>query len=246
MFPVSYESLAIAALAVACAYFVFGITGFGAATITVPVISHMWPLQFVLPVCVLLDLAASLVLGVGFRREAVRGEIVRMIPLSLVGAICGLSLLVSLPRNAAMAALGAAALAYGAWSLHQPVAMRRTARGWAYPAGFAGGLTGTLFGIGGPPYMVYLSRRIEDKGALRATMATMVVFSVGMRTVLFLIAGLLMWDEAKTFLALLPFAGLGMWLGSHAHSRVSRQQLGRLVGLLVMASGASLLWRALA
>jgi uncharacterized membrane protein YfcA len=114
------------------------------------------------------------------------------------------------------------------------------------PAGFAGGLSGTLFGVGGPPYMIYLSRRLEDKGALRSTMVTMVTFSVAIRTTLFVIAGLVLLDVLKVFGALLPAAALGLWLGHRLHGRISREQLGRFIAVLVMLSGASLLWRVFA
>jgi type IV secretory pathway VirB2 component (pilin) len=38
--PVTLESLAIAAVIVTCGYFVFGVPGFGAALVTVPIVSQ--------------------------------------------------------------------------------------------------------------------------------------------------------------------------------------------------------------
>ena len=45
-------------------------------------------------------------------------------------------------------------------------------RGWAPLACFMGRLIGTLFGIGAPPYAMYLFHRITDKAALRATLSS--------------------------------------------------------------------------
>src|SRR5207245_7793618 len=45
------------------AYLVFGITGFGASPITIPVLVHLLPLAFVLPLAALLDLGSALALG---------------------------------------------------------------------------------------------------------------------------------------------------------------------------------------
>ena len=243
--PVGYESLALAALVVACGYFVFGLSGFGAAIITVPVLSHLWPVQFVLPMLSLLDLVAGISVGVRGIRQAERGELKRMIPFALAGAALGVTLLVNLPRDAALASLGTFATLYGVYALMERGALRRAGRGWAYPAGFAGGACGALFGIGGPPYVIYLSRRIEDKGALRATVASMISVSVTTRLVLFLLVGLLPWEKILTALALLPFAAAGLWAGSHAHVHVSRERLGRIIGVLLVATGISLLARAL-
>lgn len=244
--PVSYESLALAALIVTFAYFVFGVSGFGAAVVSVPALSHLWPMTFVLPLCGLLDFSAALALGMSFGKAARRDELVRMVPLSLIGAICGLTLLVTLPQGLAMGSLGVVAISYGLWTLCQPGVMHPVSRGWAMPAGFTGGLSGTLFGVGGPPYMIYLSRRLEDKGALRSTMVTMVTFSVAIRITLFVIAGLVLPDVLKVFAALIPVAALGLWAGHRLHGRISREQLGRFIAVLVMLSGASLLWRVFA
>jgi uncharacterized membrane protein YfcA len=242
--PVSWESLAVAGAIVACGYFVFGLSGFGAALLTVPVVSHLWPVQFVLPVLALLDFTASMVLGVRHHRQAERRELTRMIPMAVLGAALGATLLVNLPRGAGLAGIGAFAVLYGAYALFERGVFGRISRNWAYLAGIVGGTSGALFGIGGPPYAIYLSRRIEDKDVLRATVATMVIFSVGSRLVMFAIAGLVMWNELKTALVLLPFVFAGLWAGGRAHLRISRQALGRFIAVLLIATGVSLLVRA--
>ncbi len=244
--PVDTPSLAVAALVVCCGYFVFGLSGFGAALLTVPVVSHLWPVQFVLPVLALLDFAAGMFLGVRHNKQAERGELTRMIPLAFLGAALGATLLVNLPRDAALAGVGGAALLYGVYSLTQRGVPRKVSRNWAYVSGIVGGTTGALFGIGGPPYVIYLSRRIEDKNVLRATVATMVIFSVGSRLVVFALAGLVMMNVLKVALVLIPFAFVGLWAGGRAHGRVSREWFGRIISAILIATGISLLVRAAA
>ena len=60
------------------------------------------------------------------------------------------------------------------------------------------------------------------------------------------IAGLVLPDVLKVFAALIPVAALGLWAGHRLHGRISREQLGRFIAVLVMLSGASLLWRVFA
>ena len=87
--PFDLTTFIIAATVVACAYVVFGISAFGAALFTVPILSHFLPLDFLLPVCVLLDVSASVALGVRISREADWSELKRMVPTSLIGALLG-------------------------------------------------------------------------------------------------------------------------------------------------------------
>src|SRR6185436_2875300 len=193
--PFDLHIFLIAAVVTAGGYVVFGITAFGAALFTVPVLSHFLPLDFVLPVCVLLDVAASLALGVRFSREADKAELKWMVPPCLFGALLGVTLLVSLPHHATLAALGGFLIAYGVYALRQGAALATVARGWAPVAGFVGGVLGTLFGIGAPPYAIYLSRRLKDPLAYRATLSNMVIFSVSIRAVVFTVTGLMLADR---------------------------------------------------
>jgi len=244
--PFDITTFVIAAAVVAGAYVIFGITAFGAALFTVPVLSHFLPLDFVLPMCALIDMSAALALGVRFSREADWSELRWMVPLSLAGAVAGVTLLVNLPRPATIAGIGLFLVAYGVYALRQKEAVRLVSRAWAPVAGFAGGVLGTLFGIGAPPYAIYLTHRMPDKLAFRATLSSMVIFSVSMRAVVFTASGLMLADRLAGFAVLLPFALAGLWFGNRIHGRISRAGLLRVISILLLLIGVSLLARALA
>ena len=243
--PFDPQTYVIAAAGVGAAYVIFGITTFGAALFTVPLLSYFFPLQFVLPMAVLLDVTAALALGTRFSREADKSELKLMVPASLIGAVLGVTLLVNLPRAATVGALGAFLIAYGSYTLRHGTDVSAVGRGWAPVAGLTGGALGTLFGIGAPPYAIYLSRRKSDILAFRATLSNMVLFSVSIRALVFLASGLMLADRVIGFAMLAPFALAGLWVGVRLQRRISRAATLRLVSVLLLLIGASLIYRAL-
>jgi uncharacterized membrane protein YfcA len=243
--PFDLTTYAIAAAVVFGSYIVFGISAFGAALFTVPILSHFLPLDFVLPMCVLLDVAAAFSLGVRFSREADKSELKWMVPFALAGAVAGVTLLVALPRQATIAGIGLFLVAYSLYSLRQGEATRFVSRAWAPVAGLVGGAFGTLFGIGAPPYAIYLAHRMRDKLSLRATLSNMVIFSVSIRALVFTAGGLMLADRLIGFALLVPFCLAGLWLGNRLQARVSRAGLLRVVSGLLLLIGVSLLARAI-
>jgi hypothetical protein len=159
--------------------------------------------------------------------------------------VLGVTLLVSLPRHATLVSLGVFLLAYGLYMLRQGAVTNPVSRRWAPVAGFAGGAMGTLFGIGAPPYAIYLSRRLAGKGELRATLSNMVLLSTGIRALVFTVGGLMLADHLIMFAILLPFALAGLWCGNHIHGRISREQVARVISVVLMLIGTSLIARAL-
>jgi len=224
----------------------YGLTGFGSALITVPLASHFFPLQFVIATYSVVDLTGALRIGLQNPRHVERGEVVRIVPLILVGVVLGTTALVNLPRVTAMLALGLFILAYALYTLFLRVSSRRVSRGWAYVAGITGGITGTLFGAGGPPYAIYLSHRPLTKEQYRATLSMTSVFSIGLRMLAFLVTGLLF--DPKVWLAAviaIPAVLLGIAAASRVFHRISRDALMRVVALTLLAIGASLVMRSI-
>ena len=238
-------ALALAPIAFAGG-FIQGLTGFGSALVTIPLATFFVPLPFALAVFAIVDFVNGLRLGLENPRNAVLGDIARMVPFMIVGIVTGTTLLVNLPRNASLLALGTFILGYALYSLVRRGAAGTVSRHWAFVAGFCGGLSGTLFGAGGPPYAIYLSHRPLTKEQFRATMTLTTIFSIGLRLVAFAVTGLLMQDGVWIAAAAAIPAGLvAVYIASRVFRVISRETVMRAVGILLLASGASLIARGL-
>jgi len=243
---ISWDVLAVLAAAAFAGSIIFGLTGFGAALITIPVATHFVPLPFALGLFALMDLGNAFRIGFESPRNAVRAEWVRLVPMILVGTALGVTVLVNLPRRWGMLALGAFVLAYALYTLLRPQARARLGRGWAWVAGFSGGLTSALFGAGGPPYAIYLSQRGLSKAQFRATLGFATLTSISLRVVAFVLSGILLdWGIWIATLAVLPAAWVGLSLARRLFDRISREALLRAVSAVLIVSGASLVLRAL-
>ncbi len=224
----------------------FGVTGFGAALVTIPLATHLVSLKFALALFVLADLAAALSVGLENPKNAVRGEWTRLVPMIVVGTALGVTLLVNLPRAAGMLLLGLFVLWFGVFSLLRRPSAKTVSPRWAWAAGFAGGITSTVFGAGGPPYAIYLSQRGLSKEQFRATLGLATLTSISLRLIAFLLTGLLL--DARVWLAALaavPACLAGIWVARLIFLRISRDALLRAVAILLLASGVSLISRAL-
>jgi uncharacterized protein len=243
---VAPETLILVSLVVFTGYTIFGATGFGASPITIPVLAHVLPLTFVLSLAALLDLSSGLALGFHTRRQADTRELLTRIPFTLVGLTLGVTLLVRLPRTATVLTLGLFVCVYALYVVFRRGPARRLSRYWAAPAGVLGGIVGALFGMGGPPYVVYIAGRIPDPAAQRATISQMVILNVGLRVVAFALAGLLasraLW---MAVIVLLPVAWAGVWIGHRVHVSVAPATMARAIGVVLFLSGVALIVRTL-
>ncbi len=210
----------------------------------VPLLAHLLPLQFVVPLILVTDVSASAILGGGNRRHVRWDEIRPLLAAAALGVILGVSLLIKLPHQPLLTGLGLLVLLFGLRSVLALHGEKRISRGWAAPAGLAGGAIGALFGTGGPPFVIYLAHRLRDKSEMRASLSALFLLDGGLRILMFIIAGLLLQDGI--FLALLgafPLMLLGLYAGHRIHIGLSASQMQRLIGGLLLLSGGSLLWK---
>lgn len=235
----------LAALILLVAYFIRGISGFGSGLVAVPLLALLLPLKFVVAFMLIMDFAASLALGSAHRKQVDWSELKPLIPGSIVGVVLGVSLLVHLDQATLLIILGLLIIAFALRSLLNLHGDQLISRLWALPASLVGGMVSALFGTGGPPYVIYLTHRIRDKGVFRATTSLLFLMEGGLRGIVFALAGLLFQaDLLGVFLGGLPIMALGLWLGGKVHVGISSTQMVRLIGGLLLISGLSLLWKA--
>jgi uncharacterized membrane protein YfcA len=169
-----------------------------------------------------------------------------LVPFTLVGLTLGLTLLIRLPRDTTLLALGVFVCVYALYVVLRREAPRRLSLWWAVPAGLTGGVVGALFGMGGPPYVAYITGRVPTPTAQRATISQMVILNVGFRVVAFALAGLFASRALWIALAFsLPVAWLGVWVGNRVHVRTVPATVARIIGGVLLLTGASLIVRAL-
>ena len=241
----STEHLVFASITLLVAYFIRGVSGFGSGLIAIPILALWLPLTFVVPLMLLLDFSASILLsGVNLRQVNWR-EVRTLIPLSIIGIALGTYLLTSMPLQPMLITLAIFVAIFGIRSLLNLQGDNTISRWWAIPAGLSGGTIGALFGTGGPPYIIYLGHRISDKTALRATFSGLILVEGTLRISSFAYAGLfsdtrLLWS----YLVAMPIVAIGLTLGNRAHIGLTREQMMRIIGILLLGSSVSLLFKA--
>jgi len=234
----------VAPLVIIVAYTVFGLSGFGSTVISVPILAHWLPISFLVPLMVLLDMTSAGFLGGRDRQHVAASELKRIIPVMFVGFVVGTTALVKVPDEYLRPALAIFTMAIGLNSIVNPRLHRMISRWWVLPTGIIGGAVATVFGAGGPIYATYLSGRLQDKTEIRATMSALISISAFTRAVVYAVAGLLL--HVAIFvggLMLAPFVIIGLKLGNRIHTGLSQEQLRRVVGAIVLVTGAMLLFR---
>lgn len=227
------------------AYFLRGITGFGSGLIAIPLLAHILPLTFVVPMVLVLDFVASIVLSSHMHLQVRWDEIRSLIPTSIVGILAGSVMLVSLPREPLLVSLGLFVIFFGLRYVFNVHSENPISRWWSIPTGLSGGLIGALFGTGGPPYVVYLSHRLHDKTQLRGTLSGLFLIDGAFRLISFLILGLLLQPEMLSSLLIgFPVTAIGLYLGNKVHLGITHRQQLAIIGSLLLVSGGSLLWKA--
>ena len=234
----------VAPLIVIAGYTIFGLTGFGATAITVPVLAHFLPLSYLVPLMVLLDMFSAVLVGTSGREHLSKAEVRNLVPFMMIGFVVGATVLVGVPDRGLRIALGIFAATIGIYSIFNPRLGGTISRWWSIPAGIVGGAVATVFGAGGPLYATYLSGRLEDKSQVRATVSTLISISAFTRAIVYAVSGLLL--HLSVFLGMVvlsPFAWAGLAIGRKIHLGLSQEQMRRVVGGVLVFTGASLLLR---
>ena len=241
----STEFYFAASIIILLAYLIRGITGFGSGLIAIPLLALFLPLTFVVPLILVVDFIASVILTRHTKMQVQWNEIGILLPPTIVGMLIGTFLLINLPREPLLVGLASFVILFGLRYIFNIHSEQSISRWWSAPTGLIGGAIGAMFGTGGPPYVVYLSHRLQNKTELVGTLSGIFMIDGALRTIIFLSIGLLLQENMLNALLLsLPLMALGLYLGSKIHLGISHQRQIAMIGALLLLSGGSLLWKA--
>ena len=240
---VSLPYLLFGACTLLLAYVVRGVAGFGSGLIAIPLLALILPLTIAVPLVVFLDYVASATHGLKDRPLIQWREILPLLPFTAVGVLLGLHLFKTVDAVMLAQALGVFVLLFALYTLFIKDAINTLSRKWAAPAGLLGGLVGTLFGTGGPFYVIYLKHRGLHKSEFRVTFATIFLIDGAGRLTGYLGGGFFDRDWLVLAAGALPIMAAGLYLGGHIHTNISQRSFQVAVSSLLVISGFSLLLR---
>lgn len=225
-------------------YVVYGLTGFGASVVAIPLIAQILPLKLAVPMMLLMDIAAGFFVGLRNKREIARPELTAVVPWVALGMVLGVTFLINMPEQTLLLILGIFATFQSIKNLFFKPSHSPLGSNWRVFFGTVGGLFTSLYGVGGTIYAIYFGHRIPTESQRRATLAFLIWLTGLGRLVLFLIAGLLIQDELPVLAAIcLPLCLLGVYCGSQLRKRLHLHHLNKAVWVIVGIAGLSLLAR---
>ncbi len=236
------EDSLFAAAVLFSAYMVRGLAGFGSGLVAIPLLALRFPLVSVVPLVVLLDYLGSAAQGAKGRKDVAWRDLVPLLPFTIAGIACALALLGALDALVLRRALGVFVLVFAVYQL-LPLPALRGSRLMSAPYGLLGGLVGTLFGTGGPFYVMYLQLRGLDKVVFRASFAAWFIVDGSIRLVGYGLAGYFGRAELTAALLALPVAGAGLLIGGRIHTGIEQATFKRVISALLVFSGIALLTR---
>jgi uncharacterized membrane protein YfcA len=221
-----------------------GLTGFGAALVMTPLLLFLFETKTAVVASAMVQLVTGLSIAYQARHAFDRAYLKLTLPACLLGIAAGSFILVSFEGALLKRLLGVVTILFAIrslWRAQTHNAVRVVWSNWiGYLAGGLSGLLGTLFGIGGPPIVVFLENQIDSKVALRATLIIYFLVLDSVRMVGYWGAWLITEQVWALSLVMLPSALLGAYLGTRLHLNINERVFRQLVGILLCVTGTLL------
>lgn len=246
--PVLSLDLLYPAAVVLMAYLALGITGFASALVCVPLLAWHWPLGEVVPLVLMTDFSASILMGGLNLREVCWRDLRQLVPGVVVGALIGLWLSARVHSTLPLLVLGLYVAGVGARALlARPAAVAPRAPDWQGPIfGLLVGAVEFLFATCGPLILAWFARRQMSARGMRASVPAFAVLLIpGVLAMIALDGRLSTSTIWHRYLALVPLALIGVAIGHVLARRLPVAALRAAICALLVLSGLVLAVNAL-
>lgn len=230
-------SLLLAAASVASAGVITGLTGFGFALVSVPLLLLVMDPPSVVTTVLVIGQLTSAVNAATARRHVVRSMLWALLPGATIGIVAGSFVLRWLPPATLKLVAGGLVVLFTAL-----LAFRREAAGRRWPAreAIVGGASGALMtsvGLSGPPVVLLASSALPDKDRSRATLAAYFALTSPLGLATLLAQGSAPLHAWLAALLLAPLALAGRELGARLHRRTPSGAFRTITLAITFAAG---------
>lgn len=239
-------TIIFAALIVLVGNLIKGFFGFGGAFFSVPMLSLIMDIKFVVPVYLLFDLFAESVMCTVTRKDIRMDIFFQMLIGMLLGTLIGTYFLVSfssvvLKRVFGVIVIITAIHMFLNYKKHMEQVKLKLSWLWSDVAGFFAGLFGAMYGMNGPPIATYLGMTGLPKINFRATIFGISFVNNLAILGLYAYSGLMTKSVIITALLLIPSILIGLYLGTKLHHQVNEKQFRKVLAILLVVVAIALI-----
>lgn len=227
------------AFSVILAYFVKGLTGFGNTLVVTSMMAYTMDNAAITPVELLLTYPANVIMSWQYRKYADWRTWLPLSILIVLGGIPGMLLLKNLDTRIIKILFGAFVIYMGVDMLVSHSA-KKLPKAADFLVSLVAGIMCGLFGVGAM-LGAYLGRTMTDTKSYKGNLSMVFFWENTMRIILYAFTGLLTLETLKNFAVLVPFMGLGLFLGMKSSTLISDQMVKKAVIIMLIISGAALI-----
>ncbi len=260
-----WKTIGLAGAIIFAGHFIKGISGFGSALFSVPLLMLILDVKFITPVFLLFDLMSGALL-VSTNWRMINRRLFLWVSVGLLGGTAlGTWMLLSFSHDMLKRILGILVTGWAVFILmhsndendnkndnendderiHSNPGKTVSADSRAFRlaplSGFLGGALGAMFSVNGPPIIIYLTYILKEKQAFRATLYGIFFADACYKTVLFTSQGLLNMDVARFALMMAPFLVIGALAGSWLQEYINQNLFRKIVAVILAITGVTLL-----
>lgn len=240
----------ILAFIVFCSYLIGAITGFGSAIIVLTVGVNFFPLDFLIPLVIPLNLIICCYLVIRHHSGIQRGLLgKRILPLAGIGLPIGLVIFNTVETRQLKLGFGAFVLSSALFELYRLVrseedsSVSSPSSGWSGLWLLLGGIAQGIWVSGGPLIAYWAGRNIPSKGAFRSTLSSVFLLLNAALLASHLVAGRINLETVRISGLLIPFMAVGIALGEFLHVKLPERTFRMVVFLVLVFAGVSIVVR---
>jgi uncharacterized membrane protein YfcA len=233
------QIILLAGLIVLVGHFIKGFSGFASALFSIPLLALFLDLKFIVPVFLMFDIISGIILTIQTRRFIDKRSLLLILSGLAVGTAAGTYFLVTFGSGSLKRVFGVVVILFALkiliWDREE--VRKYVGKIWAPVSGIVGGCTGAMFGLNGPPMVLYLTHRPIDKQVFRATLYGLFFVDACYRCVWFSFNKLITLEVIKFALYLTPFLLVGLVLGSKLNTQIREGVFRKIIASILVVTG---------
>ena len=227
--------------AAVCAYFIKGLCGFANTLVFSTILSFSTNNVNISPVELVLGLPSNIMISYKERKSVDWKVCLPLAGLVLLGDIPGILMLKNTDTQVIKGIFGFVIIAIGLEMLFREyMGSAKKSQILLSVIGVLSGILCGLYGIGAL-LAAYMGRVTDNSSAFKGNLCIVFLIDNLFRLVMYSVTGIITVDTLKQSVILIPFMGLGLYLGMKGSSFLDEKKIKKLVIIMLILSGVSLI-----